>query len=369
MAVEKLFTQVALGALELQHRIVMAPLTRLRSTQPGDVPNAMNAEYYGQRASAGGLLIAEATNISDEARGYPGAPGIHSQAQVEGWRLVADAVHAKGGKLVMQIWHTGRISHSSMQPDGLPPFAPSAVVAAGQHMDAKGQPAQFEVPRALTIEHIASIVSDFRKAAENAKAAGMDGVEVHGANGYLIDQFLHDSSNKRDDRFGGSIENRSRFLFEVLDAVMAVWGAGRVGLRLSPWGRSNGAKDSNPTALYTFVASELDKRKIAYLHLVEPRADQRSDANVLDPNAPDAGHYFRQVFSGKIISAGGYVRDSAISAVEEGRADAIAFGRAFIANPDLMERLKRNAALNPYDRSTFYGGGAKGYTDYPFLKI
>ena len=365
--VEKLFTPVALGALELKHRVVMAPLTRLRSSQPGNVPNALNAEYYGQRASEGGLIIAEATNISDEARGYPGAPGIHSHAQVEGWRLVADAVHAKGGRLVMQIWHTGRISHSSMQPDGLPPFAPSPVAAAGQHMNVKGEPSAFEVPRELTRDHIARIVGDFRKAAENAKAAGMDGVEVHGANGYLIDQFLHDSSNKRSDNYGGSIENRSRFLFEVLDAVMAVWGGGRVGLRLSPWGRSNGAKDSNPAALYTYVARELDQRKLAYLHLVEPRADQRSDANMLDPNAPDAGGYFRSIYSGKIISAGGYVRESALNTVEEGRADAIAFGRSFIANPDLVERLRRNAGLNPYDRSTFYGGGAKGYTDYPFL--
>lgn len=364
---ESLFQPVRFGALDLGHRIVMAPLTRLRSRQPGDVPQALNAEYYGQRASKGGLIVTEATDIAEQARGYPGAPGIYTAEQIAGWRLVTDAVHARGGLIVLQIWHTGRISHSSMQPGGALPVAPSAVAAPGMHMDAKGSPVPFETPRALSEDEIPGIVAAFRRAAENAKAAGFDGVEVHGANGYLLDQFLQDGTNRREDLYGGSVENRARLLLEVVDAVADIWGTDRVGVRLSPWGRSNSMRDSDPETLFGHVSGELGARRIAYLHLVEPRADQNSDTNALDPDAPDAASRFRSRFGGKVIAAGGFTRETAAAAIAEGRADAIAFGRLFIANPDLPERLRRRARLNRYDRSTFYGGGARGYTDYPAL--
>jgi N-ethylmaleimide reductase len=362
-----LIQPLSLGALDLQHRVVMAPLTRLRSRQPGDVPHQLNATYYGQRASKGGLIITEATDISEQARGYPGAPGVYSDEQIAGWKLVTEAVHAKGGRIVLQIWHTGRISHSSMQPGGALPVAPSAVAAPGDHMDAEGRPVPFETPRALEPAELPGIVEQFRQAAKNARTAGFDGVEVHGANGYLLDQFLQDSTNKRSDVYGGSIENRARLLLEVVDAVGEVWGSDRVGVRLSPWGHFNGMKDSNPAPLYRHAAAELGRRDIAYLHVVEPRADQNSDVNALDPNAPDAAGHVKKAFGGKVISAGGYVSETAQGAVSAGRADAIAFGRLFIANPDLPERLRRDASLNRYHRPTFYGGGPQGYTDYPTL--
>jgi N-ethylmaleimide reductase len=367
MTVETLFTPLRLGDIELDHRIVMAPLTRLRSRQPGDAPHALNAQYYGQRASKGGLLIAEATDICADARGYPGAPGVYTPEQVEGWRGVTQAVHAKGGKIVLQIWHTGRVSHSTMQPGGKLPWAPSAIAAPGDHMDATGKPTPFETPHALAIDEIARIVGDFAKVAVNAREAGFDGVEIHGANGYLIDQFLQDGTNKREDLYGGSLENRTRFLLEVVEAVTKAWDAGRVGVRLSPWGSFNGMSDSDPAALYDHVGAALSHYGLAYLHVVEPRADQSSDVNAIDPDAPDAAERVKKAFGGRVISAGGYVRETAADAIAHGRADAIAFGRLFIANPDLAERLRVGSALNRYDRATFYGGGAKGYTDYPSL--
>lgn len=365
---DALFQPLTLGAIRLAHRVVMAPLTRLRSRQPGNIPHELNATYYGQRATRGGLIIAEATDISPQARGYPGAPGVYSQEQVAGWRLVTDAVHAKGGFIFDQIWHTGRISHSSMQPDGALPVAPSAIAANGKHMTVNFESAPFETPRALETAEIAGIVADFKKAAENARAAGFDGVEVHGANGYLINQFLHDGSNRRTDQYGGGIENRARFLLEIVDEVVTVMGADRVGVRLSPWGRNNSQVDSDPLALYSFVCAELGKRGLAYLHLVEPRADQSSDVNALDANAPDAAATFKAKFGGALIAAGGFTAETGAEAVAFGKADAIAFGRLFIANPDLPERFRRRAALNRYDRPTFYGGAAKGYTDYPTLE-
>lgn len=368
MSAEFLFTPVRVGAVELSHRVVMPPLTRMRSSQPGDVPQALNAEYYGQRATKGGLIIAEATDISEQARGYPGAPGIYSAEQVQGWRLVTDAVHAKGGVIFLQVWHTGRISHSSMQPGGAVPVAPSSVPAPGMHMDVKGQPAEFEAPRPLAESEITGIVDDFRRAAVNAREAGFDGIEIHSANGYLIDQFLQTGTNRREDRYGGSIENRARFLLEVIDAVTAAWSADRVGVRLSPWGHFNGMSDKDPGPLFDYVTAELGKRGLAYLHLVEPRADQNSDTNALDPNAPDASSRFRKSFGGTVIAAGGFTRETAARAVAGGTADLIAFGRLFVANPDLVERLRRNASLNRYDRPTFYGGDARGYVDYPTLE-
>lgn len=368
MTTQSLFEPLRLGTVELSHRIVMAPLTRLRSRQPGDVPHGLNAEYYGQRASKGGLIITEATDISPSARGYPGAPGIYSPEQIEGWRLVTDAVHAKGGIIFLQIWHTGRVSHSSMQPGHRLPAAPSAVAVTGMtHMDATGASAEFEVPRALDVAEIAAIVSDFRQAAINARAAGFDGVEVHGANGYLIDQFLRNGSNLRTDDYGGSIANRARFLLQAVDAVVSGWELGRVGVRLSPWGGFNDMADSDTLALFDHAARELGTRGIAYVHVVGPRADQNSDVNAIDSDAPDAAHTFRDAFGGPIISAGGYVSETAARAVAEGGADAIAFGRLFIANPDLPNRFRRGATLNRYDRPTFYEGGARGYVDYPAM--
>ncbi|WP_207460061.1 alkene reductase [Azospirillum sp. SYSU D00513] len=362
-----LFTPVRLGALALEHRVVMPPLTRMRSRQPGDVPHALNAEYYGQRASKGGLIIAEATDVSEQARGYPGAPGVHSAEQVRGWRDVTDAVHAKGGLIVLQIWHTGRISHSSMQPGGAVPVSASAVTPPGGHMDAQGRPVPFETPRALREDEIPGIVGAFRQAALNAREAGFDGVEIHAANGYLLDQFLQDGTNRREDRYGGSLENRARLLLEVVDAVAGAWSADRVGVRISPWGHFNGMSDSDPGALFDHVAAQLGTRGLAYLHIVEPRADQNSDTNALDPNAPDAASRFRTRFGGPVIAAGGFVKETAERVVAQGSADAVAFGRLFIANPDLPERLRQGAPLNRYDRSTFYGGDARGYVDYPSL--
>ncbi|UEM05387.1 alkene reductase [Skermanella rosea] len=367
MSVESLFTPVRVGAVSLSHRIVMPPLTRMRSRQPGDVPQPMNAQYYAQRATQGGLIIAEATDVSEQARGYPGAPGIYSAEQVQGWRLVTDAVHAKGGVIFLQVWHTGRISHSSMQPGGALPVAPSAVAAAGTHMTRTFEPVAFETPRALREDELPGIVDDFRRAAVNAREAGFDGIEIHSANGYLIDQFLQTGTNRRKDRYGGSIGNRARLLLEIVDAVGAAWSSDRVGVRLSPWGRFNDMSDEDPGALFDHVTTELGTRGLAYLHLVEPRADQNSDTNALDPEAPDASSRFKKSFGGTIIAAGGFTRETAPQAVAEGKADLVAFGRLFVANPDLVERLRRGAPLNRYDRPTFYGGDARGYIDYPAL--
>jgi len=368
--VKKLFTPLRVGSLELSHRVVMAPLTRLRSTQPGDVPNAMNARYYGQRASKGGLLITEATQISLQGKGYPAAPGIHSQEQIEGWKLTTAKVHAKGGFVFLQLWHVGRMSHSSLHPEVGLPVAPSAISPAdgSKAMTAAFQQVEFELPRALGIEELPGIVADYRQAAENAKAAGFDGVEVHSANGYLLDQFLEDSSNHRTDAYGGSIENRARLLLEVVDAVVEMWGKDRVGVRLSPFGKFLDMGDSDPVALFTYVLEKLSERGIAYVHVVEPRVGNAGADAAIDGNAVDTAKTFRAAFKGVFISAGGYDAETANEAITAFRADAIAFGRLFISNPDLPERLEKKSSLNAYDRATFYGGAEKGYTDYPALE-
>lgn len=366
MQSDPLFTPLKLGAVALKHRVIMAPMTRMRSAQPGNVPHALNAEYYRQRASEGGLLITEATDITPQAQGYRGTPGLYSDEQIAGWRAVTDAVHAKGGFIFSQIWHVGRISHSSLQPGGALPVAPSAVRPAGEHTDASGQNVPYETPRALEEAELAELVSDFVTAARNAREAGFDGVEVHGANGYLLDQFLRNGSNKRTDRYGGSIENRARLLLEVVDAVIAALGAERVGVRLSPWNGFNDMSDSDGEALWNYVAAELDKRELAYLHVVEPRSDFTTDLPP-DANARDAASHFKSFFKGPLISTGGYVAETARAAVADGRADAIAFGRPFISNPDLPERLRIGAAVTRYDRATFYGGDHRGYTDYASL--
>jgi N-ethylmaleimide reductase len=364
-----LFDPFRVGDLELPNRIVMAPLTRMRSKQPGNIPHALNAEYYAQRASAG-LIISEATQISQQGQGYPATPGIHSKEQVDGWKLVTEAVHAAGGRIFLQLWHVGRISHFSHQPNNELPVAPSAIPAENSGtFTSDWQPTPILTPRALEIDEIKTIVEDFKLGAANAKAAGFDGVEVHGANGYLLDQFLQDGSNKRTDEYGGSIENRARLLLEVVDAAVEVWGAGRVGVRLSPYGTFNDMQDSDPLQLFSYVLGQLGSRGIAFVDLIEPRS---SAAGMQDQNLegrPDTAAIFRKAFPGVLISAGGYTPETAKEALAEGKVDAVSFGRFFISNPDLPERIARQAGLNPYDRSTFYGGAEVGYVDYARLEL
>jgi len=359
-----LFEKTSFGSIELANRIVMAPLTRMRSSQPGNVPNALMATYYAQRAS-GGLIISEASQISQQGQGYPGTPGCYSPEQAEGWKLITNAVHQAGGKIVLQLWHVGRISHCSHQPGGALPVAPSAIKPEGGTFSADWQPVAFEAPRALETPEISGLIEDFRKAAINAKDAGFDGVEVHGANGYLLDQFLQDGSNQRTDQYGGSIENRARLLLEVVDAASSVWGSDRVGVRLSPYGTFNDMRDSDPVALFTYVLGQLSQRKIAYAHLIEPRSSGAGGGDAVVENMPDTAELFRSAFQGALLSAGGYNAETAKKVVAEGLADAVAFGRFFISNPDLPRKLREGIPFAPYDRTTFYGGGEKGYTDYP----
>jgi N-ethylmaleimide reductase len=362
-----LFDALKMGDITLNNRLIMAPLTRMRSTQPGNIPNTLNAQYYSQRASAG-LIISEATQVSQQGQGYPATPGIHSSEQIAGWKLVTDAVHNAGGKIFLQLWHVGRISHPSLQPGGGLPVAPSAIAAANSGTyTAEWKPTPILTPRALETSEIPGIVADFKNGAENAKKAGFDGVEVHGANGYLLDQFLQDGSNKRTDQYGGSIENRARLLLEVVDAAVSVWGKGRVGVRLSPYGTFSDMSDSDPVALFGYVISQLDQRGIAFLDLIEPRSSGAGGSDKVVQNVPETAKLFRKYFKGVLISAGGHTPETAKADVESGNADAVAFGRYFISNPDLPERIRLGAPLNKYDRSTFYGGAEKGYTDYPFL--
>ncbi len=353
-----------IGDLQLAHRIVMAPLTRMRAG-PGDVPTSLSRTYYEQRASRGGLIVSEATQISKVGKGFPGTPGIYDGTQVRAWRDITDAVHERGGIIVLQLWHVGRISHSSHQPDGALPVAPSAVRPAGNALGPDFKRVPFETPRELTLEEIWNTVDDYKRAARNAAAAGFDGVEIHAANGYLLDQFLQDRTNQRSDGYGGSAENRARLLLEVTDAVIGVWGRERVGVRLSPFGTYGDIADSDPLALFEHVSRRLGRRGIAYLHLIEPRASLVSGSDVLIDEPPSGLESFRRAFSGPCIVAGGYTRQCANACLAQGRADAVGFGRLFIANPDLPDRFRKNAKLAAYDRTTFYGGGAKGYTDYP----
>ncbi|MDJ0944030.1 MAG: alkene reductase [Kiloniellales bacterium] len=353
-----LFRPGRLGALTLPNRVIMAPLTRNRTGRDG-VPGPLNVEYYRQRASAG-LIITEATDISPQARGYPDTPGIHSRDQVEGWRRVTEAVHAAGGRIFLQILHTGRISHASLQPGGARPVAPSAIRPAGEAMTYDGlQP--FGTPRALETQEITGIVADFRRAAENAEAAGFDGVEIHAANGYLLDQFLRDGSNRRDDAYGGSVENRARLLLEVVSAAAEVLGAGRVGVRLSPLNSFNDIRDGDPQGTFLRVAGLLAPMGLAYLHVVEGDMTGQENAEL------DHGR-LREAFGGPYIANNGYDRSRAIEAIAGGQADFVAFGSLFLANPDLPERFRRDAPLNTPIRETFYGGDGRGYTDYPFLE-
>ncbi|MCF7749963.1 alkene reductase [Bacillus subtilis subsp. subtilis] len=352
-----LFTPTRLGAIAVANRIAMAPLTRNRAIE-GRVPNPLAIQYYEQRASAG-LLIAEATQISPLGQGYLDTPGIYSQAQIDAWKKVTAAVHARGGRIVLQLWHVGRISHTSLLPDGEVPVAPSALAAKAKTFTSKG----FEdvsVPRALELSEIPALIQDYRQAARNAITAGFDGVEVHAANGYLIDQFLRDGSNQRTDEYGGSIENRTRLLDEVVRAIASEIGPERTGVRLSPVTPANDAYDSQPQPLFERAVERLDAiGPLAFIHVIEGATGGPRDNIAFDYPA------LRAKFSGAWIANNGYDKASAEAAIASGYADVIAFGRPFIANPDLVERLRLGVALSELDPATLYGGGSKGYTDYP----
>lgn len=367
----KLYDPTEIGALSLKNRIVMAPLTRNRS--PGAVPNDLNVEYYRQRASAG-LIVTEATPVSHQGQGYADVPGLYLKESLDGWKKVTDAVHAEGGKIIVQMWHVGRISHTSLQPDGGQPVAPSAVTAKSKTFiydkDGNGQFVPTSEPRALDLSEIPGIVEDFRKAARAAIDAGFDGVEVHAANGYLIDQFLRDGTNRRTDAYGGSIENRTRFLREVMDAVVGEIGASRTGIRISPVTPANDAADSDPQPLFTRVVEILAGHDLAYVHVIEgatggDRAFSQGPA-AFDWDALRAAYHAAGGKAAWMVN-NGYDKTSAEQVVDSGKADLVAFGRPFIANPDLVARLKSGASLNALDGATLYGGGAKGYTDYPAL--
>ena len=358
-----LFEPMQLGDLRIANRIVMAPLTRSRAG-PGEVAGPLAPEYYAQRASAG-LIVSEATQISRQGQGYPETPGIFTDQQVYAWRKVTDAVHAAGGRIFAQLWHVGRVSIPDYQPDGGPAVGPSAIAAEGQAMRPDFSMTPFQTPRALSVPEIAGIVADYAQAAERARDAGFDGVELHGANGYLIDQFLRDGANRRTDAYGGSVENRTRFLLEVTQAVTSVLGAGRVGVRLSPTGAANGMSDSDPETLFVHVARMLRPYGLAYLHVIEPVAGHPMAA---PKRAPVLAQRLREAFGGPLMLNGGLTRGSAEAAMHEGRADLVSVGTAILANPDLVERWRVGAPLNAPDRATFYGGGAKGYTDYPTLE-
>jgi N-ethylmaleimide reductase len=353
-----LFSPIEVGAIPARNRIVMAPLTRDRAARDGLVPGPYSATYYRQRASAG-LIITEGTQIRPDGQGYLDTPGIHSEAQLEGWKKTTDAVHEAGGKILAQIWHVGRISHTSLINTA--PVAPSALRAKAQTFIATGM-ADVSEPRALSRDEIKQVIEDYGTAAKNARKAGFDGVEIHGANGYLVDQFLRDGANKRTDEYGGPIENRVRFMAEVVDSVAAAIGANRMGIRLSPVTPSGDLEDSNPQGLYDLAVSELSKRKIAFLHMVEGATGGKRDFK-----RDFDFRKLRKLFDGVYIANNGYDRELALDAVASGRADMVSFGKLYIANPDLVERLKKNAALNEPDKATFYGGGAEGYIDYPVL--
>lgn len=365
MPADSLFEPLRLGALTLPNRVVMPALTRMRAGT-GGVPTPLNAQYYAQRASAG-LNITEATAISVQGHGYPQMPGVYTAEQIAGWSLVTDAVHAKGGRIVLQIVHHGRWSHSSYNPDGSLPVAPSAIAPPGNAYTPTFEQRPYETPRALETGELPAIVADFRQAARNGREAGFDAVEIHGANGFLLDQFLQDGSNRRTDAYGGTIENRARLLLEVVDGIAADIGADRTAVRLSPHGNLGGLSDSDTVPHFRTVIRELGKRGLAYLHLIEPRASSAGIADNASVDSADNAALFRHLFDGPVITAGGYTPEMGAATIRAGLADAVAFGRMFIANPDLPERIRTGAALNNFDRATAYGGDARGYTDYPAL--
>lgn len=354
-----LFTPIQLGPLRLRNRIVMAPMTRNRAGA-GGVPTDLNALYYRQRSSAG-LIITEGSPVSPQGVGYPNTPGIYTEEQAAGWKKVTQVVHAEGGCIFLQLWHVGRISHPSLQPDNNVPVAPSAIAPQGEAITFTG-PQPFITPRALDISEIAGIVEDFRQAALNAKSAGFDGVEIHAANGYLLDQFLRDGTNHRTDGYGGSTKNRSRLLLEVIDAVATVWHHERVGVRISPINPFNDMTDSDPLHLFTDLAQRLQPLSLAYLHVVEGAINSPLGIeNTID------WQKLRHVYGGIYMANGGYDKHRAEHCVKSGHADLVSFGELFISNPDLPQRLRSDTPLNTPDQSRYYGGDAQGYTDYPFI--
>lgn len=365
-----LFRPLKLGRFSLDHRVAMAPLTRSRAGQPGNVPTSMNVEYYRQRAGAA-LIITEATQISQQGQGYAWTPGIYTPEQVDAWRAVSGAVHAEGGRMFLQLWHVGRVSHPVFQPDGGLPVAPSAMPVPGKTfiVDDEGNGVWGDIPvsQALSVVGIREIVDDYRRAARNAMSAGMDGVEIHAGNGYLLDQFINSASNHRDDEYGGSIENRARLLLDVVEAVCDEVGAQNVAVRLTPMGRFMGMGDDTPEATFGYIVRRLDALNLAYLHLVEPAMVGTVKDNDVDPRWDAIIKQLRSEFRGVLMLAGGYDAATAEAALASGRADIIAFGRPFIANPDLPVRLRDELPLNVADSSTFFGGGEVGYIDYPAL--
>jgi N-ethylmaleimide reductase len=354
----KLFEPFKLGPITLPNRAVMAPLTRNRALA-GLVPGPLAVEYYGQRASAG-LLISEASQVSQQGQGYQDTPGIYSREQVAGWRKVTDRVHQRQGRIFLQLWHVGRISHNSLQPGNGAPVGPSAIRARGKTF-VDGRFIDISEPRALKLEEIPGIIEDFRRGAANAMEAGFDGVEIHGANGYLLDQFAKDGANKRSDAYGGTIENRAKLMLEVAKAVTAEAGPERTGIRISPVTPANDVSDSNPQPLFDYIVDHLDAMKLIYIHVIEGATGGPRDIAPFDYNS------LRKRFNGAYMANNGYDFELADKVLAAKAADLIAFGKPFISNPDLVERLKKGAPLNEWDKTTFYGGGAKGYTDYPAL--
>jgi N-ethylmaleimide reductase len=357
----KLFTPLILGTMRLRHRVVMAPLTRLRSEQPGDIPGDLMAEYYAQRASPGGLIVIESTEITPEASAYEGAPGIYTEAQMVGWRKVADAIHKNEGYVFLQLWHPGRVSHPALT--GVAPVSSSATESTDILVFTNKGPLPAPKSRAVKIDEIPGIVNLYREAALKAREAGFDGAEVLAAGGYLLDQFLQNGTNLRTDAYGGSVENRARLLLEVVETVTKIFSSDRAAVRLSPSGIFNGVSDSNPQLIFDHVALALNRFGLAYLHIIEPRVKGGQTLHTDHPPIAAAG--LRKIFKGPIIAAGGFDREGAIKIVENGDADLVAFGRQFISNPDLPERLRLGIPLNAYNRETFYSPGPEGYIDYP----
>lgn len=358
----RLFEPFSFGNIQLSNRIVMAPLTRRRANNAALAADDMTALYYQQRSTAG-LIISEGSQISPQAYGYTGSPGGYTQTQMEGWKKVTDTVHRAGGKIFMQLWHVGPFSHSLLQPGNKAPLSASPITPEGEVLTSDGR-LPYESSRSMTKDEIYQTIKDFARAAQNAIKSGFDGVEVHGAHAYVIDQFIMDGTNKRTDEFGGSVENRARFLFMIIDEILQQIPAHRVGLRLSPRSVKNGMEDSAPEQIYGYIVNKLNDYNLAYLHISEMMTPEMRMEN------PDESiiTYYRKIYNGTLISCGGHTLESANRMVENNEADLIAFGKPFISNPDLVERLRNNAELTPWDKDTFYHGGPKGYIDYPMLQ-